>query len=219
MAKFWYKENTEDLKNYINNPTERNYIKLRKPFREIAKRLLLKYNYNTTAENYDELESVMYNSIQHITIEKIDYALHYFYTAGRNYLQNRTNKNNKYNNEFQDYHYDEEHRIECNQFKSDYEIKEETKRNREIILSAIDQKIEDNNISYSNDKRPNKKKPNKHIAYLLLLKNYLIENDFDYRGFENYAIEKLNVSRQRYMQLSHHNGIKTRIFKENLIND
>ena len=73
------------------------------------------------------------------------------------------------------------------------------------ILNAIDYKIK-------KEKKINKAK----TVYLLLLKDYLIENDFDERNFGEYVKNKMNMSDEKYRQISHLLGISVLPFNKKI---
>ena len=71
------------------------------------------------------------------------------------------------------------------------------------IIEAIDQKLL--NIHTVNTKKG---------IFLLILKDYLISNDFDERGFCEYCCEVMNINKQNYWQVANTLGIRTILFNK-----
>jgi len=62
------------------------------------------------------------------------------------------------------------------------------------------------------------KTENSNKTFLLLLKKYLISNQFDERGASQYIISKMNISKQKYTAIACRLGIYTKYLNETLPN-
>lgn len=77
-------------------------------------------------------------------------------------------------------------------------------RNR--IIAEIDKMITGQRILNS-----------RNVMFLLLLKAYIIQNDFDVRGFGDYVCDKMKLTTQQYRGVAARLGIKTKVLNEKLI--
>jgi len=75
-------------------------------------------------------------------------------------------------------------------------------------------------ISKLNDKIRQERIINKSTTvFLLMLRDYLLENDFDERYFKTFIINKLNLSQINYKIILSRIGISSVLFKQKLVQD
>lgn len=183
---YWTKENQLDIEKYINaNDKERNGI---------INRLLISINniMNVVMNTYNQLENedlkqdlyllLLTKLLPSLNNELIKGFQNYLYISFRNYTINYIKKEVK----FDELKYIEDSLSECN---TDNYL--DLIDNRVAIIEAIDSKMNDEKIF-------NKYK----CIYLQLLKDYLIENDFDERGFMQYAVNKMNINNNVFRSIS-----------------
>jgi len=91
-------------------------------------------------------------------------------------------------------------------YEADYHVNiEDTKR---MILNKIDKKIIEQKVI------------NKTASILLIyMKEYLIQNNMDPRGFNEYVKKKMNIKESTYSALISRMGIRRKPFNEKLIKD
>jgi len=57
-----------------------------------------------------------------------------------------------------------------------------------------------------------------NAVFLLLLKDYIIANDYDVRGFGDYVMSQMNLKLSTYRAIAGRLGIRTKVLNEKLIN-
>lgn len=190
---YWTKENQLDIESYINaDDKERN---------DIISRLMYSINniMNVVMNTYNQLENedlrqdlyllLLTKLLPSLNNELIKGFQNYLYISFRNYTINYLKKEVK----FDELKYIEDSLSECNTDKYLDLID-----NRVAIIELIDTKMNDEKIF-------NKYK----CIYLQLLKDYLIENDFDERGFMQYAVNKMNINNNTFRSIS--SSLKIRV--------
>ena len=88
-----------------------------------------------------------------------------------------------------------------NEAIKDIELKEVQKQ----IIQTIEKKIEIEKIINKSN-----------TIYLILLKDYLINNQYDERGFAVYVMDKMNITLSTYRAISSRLDIRTKLFRKEL---
>jgi hypothetical protein len=76
------------------------------------------------------------------------------------------------------------------------------------ILDAMDDKIESQKVINKTS-----------TVFLIHMKEYIINNNFDVRGFDVYVQEKMNIKKSTYCSLISRCKIRSKIFNERLLKD
>lgn len=53
-----------------------------------------------------------------------------------------------------------------------------------------------------------------HTVYLILLKEFLIQNDYESKGFQNYICERMNITRKNFYQINFKLGMRCQVFND-----
>jgi len=155
----------------------------------------------------EHLQNVMIKIVTHIlprlNEKKLQGALHYLYLSTRRYCINQQVLKKYYHEDIAD---NTDVVSADTTWNADYEINRDDIRRE--ILDALDDKIEEHRIINKTS-----------TIFLINLKEYLINNDFDPRGFNIYIQEKMNICSTTYSGLISRCGIRSKIFNEKLINN
>lgn len=196
--------------NYINAETieakEKIYNKHLYPYIDYQIEAILKqYNSNNNVFiklNWNDLKQelhmyIIIKILPNLKLEKIQGIQNLIYISIKNQLFNHYNfsqvkKNIKYdNNQYIFRNIDDEIDGDIDNFD---------------IIEKINEKINEKILSIDNANCT-------ASVYLQLLKNYVIDNDYNSEGFGDFVMEKMNIKRSTYLNLSHNLGLKTVSFK------
>jgi hypothetical protein len=172
---------------------------------KIARVNLYECGVEQTPENINHLltEQTTY-IIPHIKSEKFKAAYEYIYQSTYRYIFNRMTTTGKHDVEFGG---DTLGGIPADRtYNSDYNQGQMDIRSE--ILDALDKKIEEQRVI------------NKTITiFLIHMKTYIIDNDYDVRGFDQYVQKQMNIKKSTYCSLISRCGIRSKIFNEPIIKD
>lgn len=155
----------------------------------------------------DNIQDVLIKLTTHILPrlqqDKLQGALHFLYLSTRRYCINKAVMKKYYYVDVDDISNVTFSNVED---EADYQLYKEDKR-KEILL-AIDDKIEEQRIINKST-----------TIFLINMKEYLVKNDFDPRGFDKHIQQKMNICEARYNGIASACGVRTKVFNEPLIND
>ena len=201
----------EKFINYINAETSRErdkiynrhlYQFINKQIESVLKSFNKNHN-NFIMSNYDDLKQEIHIYIYQrvlpvLNLSKINAIQNLLQIAIKNQLINfyrlsEVKKNIKF--DFNDYNFDnEENQID------------EEEINHTAIIESINEKI--------NEKINQQTNANCVASvYLQLLKNYILEHDYNASGFGEYCMKRMNIQKSQYLNISHSLGLKTIAFK------
>jgi hypothetical protein len=200
----WNEQIQNSVLAYINstNPIEKNKIYTKDLFPVIKNYVDIVIKQTGVEYNDEHKQELFIKSLEildKIKVENIGTAQEYIYRALFNTALSfyRIPKKIPY---FEDY-------TQCNNLYEDvYEYEQDEIRKE--IMTELNRKI--NQFKVFNKT---------NVVFLLLLKEYIIENDFDYRGFDVYIMDRMNISINQFRNLACSLHIKTKILREKLIND
>lgn len=212
---YWTAKHNEAIKLYYNAQFDTNCNAIRnsiidrtlyKPLNRLVELALKSLDINDTDsyfEDYkqDVLIHLITNSLPKLKIEKLDATLSYLWVSARNYILSYILKKNlpilEDINEYSEILYEE----------LNFDEKESIYINRNKIIRELDKRIKGQNIINTTN-----------TVFLLLLKDYILENNFDVRGFGNYVMESMNLKLSTYRAIAGRLGIRTKVLNEKLIN-
>lgn len=93
-----------------------------------------------------------------------------------------------------------------NEYKTNIEHQEERKEKQDQILKEIETRIIQQEVVNKTNS-----------IFLILLKEYLIENDFDATGFREYVMERMSITRRKFWGICSVLGIRSKIMNEDNI--
>lgn len=205
--KYWTKENQEGIIEYLSatTQTQRNNIFTTKLYASIL--LLIRtslYRYNQNCSDDDVQELLMF--IVEKVLPKIDplkvKATHQLIWIAVN---NRiiSNYNDKSIRGIKTVICNDDDKLDYfnETVDNEYDIDEELKHKRLQILKELDRKIDEQKVLNKTN-----------TIYLILLRQYAIENEYDMSGFRDYCCETMAISVGAFWNVSSTLGIKSKTF-------
>jgi hypothetical protein len=174
---------------------------LYKPFAHMASQAL----YSTgvpMSDNYkdyvnDIIIHLYLNVLPRITTQKATTFLKYGYTSCRNYIiTNIINKNSKMVIEYNNNPIEIEGSLYSDDMVKQYDVKVQ-------IVERLDEMISKQRIMNKTN-----------TIFLLLLRQYLIDNNFNPTGFRTYVMRIMNIKRATFIGICSRLRITTKIFKD-----
>lgn len=236
MLNYWTETHNDAIKAYYHaaNEQDRSRIidtKLAGVLYELARRALTSFNLHPTAEDQQDIViHLVYKAMPRLAEDKLTGALGYLWTAARNYILTYIYKRknsvwvdintliqpspkesadeqvedmNIYCSE--DYvrrmYLTEETAPNCDEIDLDKEA--DLCRTRQRILSELDTKIRGQHIVNCTNS-----------VFLLLLKDYILANDYEVRGFGAYVMEAMHLKLSTYRAIAGRLGLRTKDFNE-----
>lgn len=166
--------------------------------------------YSTGKQKYSEddvqecLSYIHTKLLPRLTQEKLIGSLNYLWISIKRYIITYLIKKKKsikfdgsdYNNYYNRDNRDDSYNADYNQEMEDTRIE---------ILWALDDKIKKQKVVNKTN-----------TILLILMKEYIIKNDFDVRDFETYIEKKMNITKTTYRAIMSRLGIRSKIFNEKL---
>lgn len=184
-----------------------------------------KYKNIDIMQNYEDIKqnihiSILTKVLPTIDSTRIQAIQSFIYNSINNALINLLNSNKtKYNLKF-DYNISTDIMTLNNNLDEDLEEEENKVTNipeplnitNDIIIQTINNKIDEKiNEQINANCSP--------AVYLQLLKQYIIDNNYNAEGFDNYCMKKMKIKKSYYMNISHSLNFKTIAFKTRKINN
>ena len=171
----------------------------------MAKRCLtslgLKHN---PEQEQDIVIHLVYKSMPKLTEDKLQYALQYLWTSARNFTLTSIVSAKKHNNcESIDSAIEPEYNSTYSTDPIDLEADYERNLTRLRIMDEIDLRLKGQHIVNTTNS-----------VFLLLLKQYIIDNDYDVRGFGAYVMEAMHLKLSTYRAIAARIDLRTMQFNE-----
>ena len=205
--KYWKTRHQEALTRFIRStdPLERNRIfdrELSPALYQLANRAQTSLNLRVNSgHSQDIVIHLLYKAMPNLTEEKLQGALAYLFTSATNYIRSYILVKPKYNilnidEIFNLIDFDEEKLYpvlvyEPSEEPVNLEADQELEELQKKIIDELDRRIRAQGIMNATNG-----------VYLLLLKDYLLENDFDIREFGHYARKNMHMSLNTYRSVS-----------------
>lgn len=200
--KYWTEENQQSIENYYNCTTKEDKDRvfnqeLIKPLTLLVRQCLYTYTSNIDEDKQQDLLILLATkTLPKLKEDKLKACFNLIWIACRRkiytYHQTQLLKHSFYTSTNTGYIND--YTSTCtNEYDTAEEqlIEEENKQLQRItIINELDKKIEEQLIV-------NKKSS----VFLMLLKEYLVENDFDSRGFRTYCCSYMNLTKSRFSNI------------------
>lgn len=205
MQKEWTNQTNTAVYKYITS-TERqqkNIIFERELYENImclVDIVLRKNKLKLTTDNQQELIIISLKVLDSITEDKVITSQQFIYNSLRNYTISYLRKGELNTNKM--IYSDEMNYTVMIEDKYMYESDEIHK----AILDKIDEKIENSKIMNKTN-----------TIFLILLKTFLIENNYDERGFQEFVCKEMNISLEKYRIISSNQKILTKIFRKKIL--
>ncbi len=209
---YWTEETKKEVINYIKTQTkeEKNNIynkHLHKPLYQLTKQAIYTCSSNVDEDlQTDLLIFIIEKLLPKIKEEQIDFSLNFIWVSVirkiYSYHKKKTSKRNlsivEDDNDYSNMFYEQDQ----------ITINEDLKEIRMNIIDAIDGKIiQQEQINKTN------------TIILILLKDYLIENNYDARGFRTHCISSMGLkSKHSFWNIAHNLNIRTKQMNEDIIN-
>lgn len=159
------------------------------------------FGHTPTDDNIQDIMIHLFSkTLPKLNEEKLQGQLNFLWTSTRNYVITYI-LNPKKEISLEDVIVQEK-LSEENQLEVEYTREE----NRILILRELDKMIAGQRILNSTN-----------VVFLILFKQYIIDNDYDVRGFGDYICKKMNLTTQQYRSVAARLGIKTKILNEKLL--
>ena len=214
MQKYFNTNDVENFKKYVKakNKEEKDkiYTVYLYPFIDRQINAVMKsqnlHTNNELQKNFDDLKQQLHIYIYdvvlpYLRIEKIIGVQNYIYLSAKNHLLNTLG----YMGSRTQIKYDKSFIFDYDSEENEALIQPESTNNEAIIKlinSKIDEKIKQQTIINSPSS-----------VYLQLLKQYIIDNNYNSEGFDLYVMEKMKIKKSTYLNLSHSFGFRTISFK------
>jgi len=221
MTNYWTEDHDKAIRDYFHSSTVEARYKiidhvLAKPLYELAKRSLAQLCVAPDFEyQQDIVIHLIYKSMPKLTEDKLQGALQYLWTSARNYILTyiRTSNDHKLlsvdevieytvNTEafHRDYYQDSQAMGEVN-----LELTHERDAIRRRIMKEIDLRIKGQHIVNTTNS-----------VYLLLLRQYIIDHEYDVRGFGAYIMQAMHLKLATYRAVTARIGLRTMQFNEEI---
>lgn len=160
---------------------------------------------NDLMNNYEDIKQNLHIHIINKTLPTIDETKinaiqNYIYQSIKNALINLLRYNNSNNKIKYDKSFDFDIMEEDNEPVDSFHF------SHDMIITMINTRI---------DEKINQQVNANCVAsvYLQLLKKYVIENDYNAEGFNDYCMTNMNIKKSQFLNLSHLHGFRTIAFK------
>ena len=210
MKDYWTSEHTEAMKDYYYSTTMDQKCRiidkvLHKPLFEIARRCLTNLGLAPDMEKQQDIViHLIYKAMPRISEDKLKGSFQYLWVSARNYTLTYIIKPMKGD------------RLKascvppqwiCSATVDAVDLDEVYEREayKKKVLDEIDLKIKGQHIINTTN-----------AVFLLLLRDYLIEHDFDARGFGDYVMEKMHIKLSTYRAIAGRLKLRTKHFNEKL---
>jgi hypothetical protein len=199
MSNYWTSEHDKAIKDYYYSTSteDKNMVinkTLYKPLCELSTRSLTSIGVNPDPELvHDIVVHLVVNVIPRISESKLQGALNYLWISAKNFVSTRLKQRNSN---------DSKH-TEITQQITDYVS--------DITYDPVDVEYIHRRIIKEIDERIRGQKAvnTTKSVFLLLLRDYLIDNDFDVRGFSEYIRSTMQLSLYTYRSLCRHFKLRT----------
>jgi len=240
MQDYWTPAHDEALKQYYHATTikERNRVidtVLKAPLYEMATRCLTSFGLRPDPEKQQDIVvHLVFKVLPNLSEDKLKGALQYLWVAARNYaltyimkpktystvditslfcvsadaIRDDVGDFNRYGSEayVSGMYIDDEYRSELLTVQpDDLDREQEVKQIRERVMAEIDLKLKGQRVVNATNS-----------VFLMLLKQYLLDNDFDTRGFGCYVMRVMHLKLNTYRAVAGRLGLRTRDFNESI---
>lgn len=209
---YWTNEDSINIKKYLNsndvNEKNRLLSLLYPSIKTNAEQVYFKFNRRIDLDEVTDLITFIYTKVlPKIKQEKILATQQLIWVSlNRKAINNFNQKNrikNKENIQFFDNMnvFDNDNNEDLIEFDNDLQIELERKKKQKEILNKIDSMIEQQKVLNKTNS-----------IFLILLKDYLIENNFNSNGFREYVIERMELNKRKFWNICSTLGIRSTIF-------
>jgi len=234
MTNYWTDTHDKAIQAYYQSATQadRNRIIdkiLAPPLYELAKRCLTSFGLHPTDElQQDIVVHLVCKTLPKLTEDKLQGAFQFLWVSARNYTLTYIMVPHDYRTESLDCLIEREYtdtgdmniycsevyiqhtyftqmggpRVECVDLDATYE----REKVRSKILAEIDIKLKGQHIVNTTNS-----------VFLMLLKQYILDNDYDVRGFGEYIMNTMHLKLSTYRAIAGRLGLRTKNFNEKLL--
>ena len=210
MKDYWTSEHNEAMKDYYYSTTSEQRCRiidkvLHKPLFELALRCLTNLGLAPDIEKQQDIViHLIYKAMPKITEDKLKGSFQYLWVSAKNYTLTYIIKPSKSNKAASTY-IPAEWVYNCTVDAVNLDEAYEREAYKRKILNEIDMKIKGQHLINTTNS-----------IFLLLLRDYLIEHDFDGRGFGSYVMDKMHLKLSTYRAIAGRLKLRTKHFNEKI---
>jgi len=210
MKDYWMSEHTEALKDYYYSTTMEGRCRiidkvLHKPLYEMAKRCLSNFGLAPDMERQQDIViHLIYKAMPRLREDKLDGGFQYLWISAKNYTLTYILKPIK-DGRATISHLPPKWVCSCTVDAVNLDEEYEREAYKRMVLDEIDLKLKGQHIINTTN-----------AVFLLLLRDYLIEHDFDARGFGDYVMHKMHLKLSTYRAIAGRLRLRTKHFNEKI---
>lgn len=208
--KIWSEEQQHLIQHYITGATEernRTYERLYPTLNNYIEIITKQLNKQPNEDLKQHIHYRLYQyTLNKLTIERKETIKDLIFIAIRNTIYDYFKRNPNNSTEIEEYH------TEPQEAKYTEIEEQERLNNQQTILTELDKKIEIHSTK-------SKRSTNVVVLMLLLIKQYLIDNNFDERECGQYLMQVLKLKRKTVVTMLGRAGIRSYLFFKPKLND